>query len=159
MGLYTETLEDSSYDLIPEDEGYDERLRDSAKLFRPFDEALDAFIEEHGYDGDRSDDALKVRFIADTFKSAGIDVPRNIKKWYSEHKRIERKTAFEICFAFGLDVEDTRDFFRRVCLERSFDYHDMREIVYYFCLDKGLSYDKAKEMIDKLPDLKARKEP
>ena len=159
MGLYTETLEDSSYDLIPEDEGYDERLRDSAKLFRPFDEAMDAFIQEHGYTGDNEDSSEKARFIADKFKAAGIDVPRNLKKWYSEHKSVARKTAFEICFAFELDVNETRDFFRRVCLERSFDYHDMTEIVFYFCIDKGLSYAEANEMIARLPDLKTRKEP
>lgn len=159
MGLYTETLEDLGYDLIPEDEGYDERLRDSAKLFRPFDEAMDVFIAEHGYEGDIDNPDEKARFIAEKFKAAGIDVPRNLKKWYSEHMGVARKTAFEICFAFGLDVSETRDFFRRVCLDRSFDYHDMTEIVYYFCIDKGLGYNKANEMISKLPDLKTRKEP
>lgn len=153
MGNYTSFLEDMTYDIF-EEEDYVEELKKAAKLFRTFDKALDSFIVNHGYDGDLLDVDEKVSFITCKLKAAGVPVPRNIKKWYSEHKRIERKTAFQLCFAFGLQVDEVDDFLRRVCLTRGFDCHDVEEVVYFFALKNGLSYEDTVDVLSKVTIVK-----
>ena len=145
MGEYSHFLEDKSYDIFEEDD-YLEELKKVAELFRTFDKALDTFIVEHGYAGDVDDADEKVRFISDKLKEAGIPIPRNIKKWYSEHKTIERKTAFQLCFAFHLQVDEVDDFLRRVCLTRGFDCHSVEEVIYFFAFKNGLNYQEAMDI-------------
>ena len=113
MGEYTNFFEDMTYDIF-EKEDYVEELKKAAKLFRTFDKALDSFIVNHGYDGDLLNVDEKVSFITCKLKAAGVPVPRNIKKWYTEHKKIGRKTAFQLCFAFGLQVDEVNDFLRKI---------------------------------------------
>lgn len=153
MGEYTNFFEDMTYDIF-EKEDYVEELKKAAKLFRTFDKALDSFIVNHGYDGDLLNVDEKVSFITCKLKSAGVPVPRNIKKWYTEHKKIGRKTAFQLCFAFGLQVDEVNDFLRRICLKRGFDCHDVKEVVYFFALKNGLSYEDTKEVISKVTIVK-----
>lgn len=159
MAVYTDAMEQSCYDIYPEDEDYIEKLADMVRRFRPFSEALDTFICEHGYRGDLSDGEEKTAFIRGKFKEAGVDVPRNLGKWYTMHKTIERKTAFQICFAFCLDGNETNDFFRRICLDRGVDYHDPQEAVYYFALRQRLPYVQAKGLIKQLPEMTQGKIP
>ncbi|MGO5230495.1 hypothetical protein ACTQ1U_05475 [Thermoguttaceae bacterium LCP21S3_D4] len=153
MSNYTGFLEDVTYDIF-EEEDYVEELKKAAELFRTFDKALDSFIVNHGYDGDLLNVDEKVSFITGKLKAAGVPVPRNIKKWYSEHKRIERKTAFQLCFAFGLQVDEVDDFLRRVCLTRGFDCHDVEEVVYFFALKNGLSYEYTVDVLSKVTIVK-----
>ena len=153
MGNYTSFLEDVTYDIF-EEEDYLEELKKAAELFRTFDKALDSFIVNHGYDGDLLNVDEKISFITCKLKAAGVPVPRNIKKWYSEHKRIERRTAFQLCFAFGLQVDEVDDFLRRVCLIRGFDCHDVEEVVYFFALKNGLSYEDAVDVLSKVTIVK-----
>lgn len=153
MGNYTSFLEDMTYDIF-EEEDYVEELKKAAELFRTFDKALDSFILNHGYEGDLLNVDKKVSFITCKLKAAGVPVPRNIKKWYSEHKRIERRTAFQLCFAFGLQVDEVDDFLRRVCLTRGFDCHDVEEVVYFFALKNGLSYEDAVDVLSKVTIVK-----
>ncbi len=153
MGEYTNFFEDMTYDIF-EKEDYVEELKKAAKLFRTFDKALDSFIVNHGYDGDLLNVDEKVSFITCKLKAAGVPVPRNIKKWYTEHKKIGRKTAFQLCFAFGLQVDEVNDFLRRICLKRGFDCHDVEEVVYFFAFKNGLSYEDTKEVISKVTIVK-----
>ena len=149
MGNYTSILEDMTYDIFEADD-YLEELKKAEEVFRTFDKALDTFITNHGYVGDLLNVDEKVTFITCKLKEAGVPVPRNIKKWYSEHKRIERKTAFQLCFAFGLQVDEVNDFLRRVCLTRGFDCHDVEEVVYFFALKNRLSYADAMNILSKV---------
>lgn len=52
MGQYTELLKWEAETLSPDDDDFEEKLREIAASFRGFGEALTAFIEEHGYIGD-----------------------------------------------------------------------------------------------------------
>ncbi len=156
MGNYTSFLEDMTYDIF-EEEDYLEELKKAAELFRTFDKALDTFIANHGYGGDLSSVDEKVAFITCKLTAAGVPVPRNIKKWYSEHKRIERKTAFQLCFAFELQIDEVNDFLRRVCLTRGFDCHSVEEVVYFFALKKGLSYTDATKVLAQVTIVKPEK--
>ena len=80
-------------------------------------------------------------------------MPRELAKWYTDLQPIRRETAFQICFAFGLDGPETDEFFRRVfARERSLDCHVIKEAVYYFCLNNDLSYVEAQDILRQLPE-------
>ncbi len=157
MGKYTASLEEKSYVISTDDEDYMDELEKAAAGFRCFDEALDAFLLEYGYGGEIADIDGKINYIRQKYKDEKIDIPRNIKKWYSEHKSIERETAFSLCFAFRLDLEETEDFFRRVMLQRCFDCHSIEELVYCYCICRGYNYRRAQELIQKAPRVKVDK--
>lgn len=154
MGEYTEYLKNLRDEISPEDDNYAEELLQVAKSFRNFDEALDDFLLKKGYAGDFHDIDEKVSYIKDKFKEAGISsLPRNLKKWFTEKKRIEkRKTAFQFCFAFHLNLEESEEFFRTVCLQRGFDCHYVEEAIYYYAISNHLSYAEAEELIEQAPE-------
>lgn len=151
MRQYTEFCNREAKTLSLDDDRFEERLLEIASHFRGFDEALTAFIEVHGYTGDLTDVPAKAQFLREKFKAANVKPPRDFKEWFVPNKKFSRKTAFQICFAFGLGVDETNDFFRCVQFERSFDCHTISEAVYYFCMRNGLSYTEAQEIIDRIP--------
>lgn len=151
MSQYSELLKLNAETLSPDDDDYEERLLENASLFRGFDEALTAFIVEHGYMGNPSDVEAKSKFLEDKYEAAGVETPRSFKEWFVPVKRLDRKTVFRVCFVFGLDVAGTNDFFRRVRFDRSFDCHTISEAVYYFCIKNGLKYSDAQEIINRIP--------
>lgn len=154
MERYTEILEDRAYDLTPDDELYEEKLLEIASMFRTFSAALTEFIKGHGYNGDPDDAAAKVAFLRSRYKAAEINAPRDLKDWFSSDKTLKKRDlAFQVCFALGLNVDETNDFFRRVMFERSFDCHSINEAVYYFCIRHGLSYMDAKAIIALMPNV------
>ena len=158
MSQYTEMLKLRAETLSPDDDGYEESLLEVASLFRGFDEALTAFLLSHGYGGDPADAQAKAQFLRERFRAAGIEpVPRGIRGWFTPNRTISRKTAFQICFAFGLDAAGTNEFFRTVQFERGFDCHTVSEAVYYFCMRGGLPYARAQAILSRLPDTERRK--
>ena len=153
MERYTEILDYEASNLSPDDDLYEEKLLGIASMFRTFSEALTQFICSHGYTGHIDDITAKVDFLRNQFKIAGINPPRDLKDWFSSNKALKRETAFQTCFALGLNVDETNDFFRRVIFERSFDCHAVNEAVYYFCIRNGLTYKVAKEIISQMPKI------
>lgn len=151
MNQYTELLDIQAESLSPDDDFYEEKLLAIAALFKGFNEALTAFLVTVGYVGDPTDTEAKTKYIRSKFKAADIPVPRDVKNWFEPGKSISRDTAFQICFAFEMNVEKTNDFFRRVYFERSFDCHSVSEAVYYFCIRNGLNYREAQQIIDRMP--------
>lgn len=157
MSQYTEFFNLKAATLSPDDDGYEESLLEVASLFRGFDEAFTAFIVDHGYTGDHADVDEKAKFLREKYKASGIKLPRDFKEWFAPEKRLKRETVFPICFAFGLDVPGTNDFFRRVKFEQSFDCHTINEAVYYYCIKNGLTYSDAQEIIGRIPKTKKAK--
>ncbi|MDE6579340.1 MAG: hypothetical protein K2K41_02260 [Ruminiclostridium sp.] len=151
MSQYTDDLEFQYSNLSPDDANYTEELLEIAASFRTFDSALDEFFQSHGYSGSMDSNTGKIAFIKEKFDKSGIEPPRNLSRYYTEHIRIERYTAFKFCFAFGLNIEQTNDFFRRICLERSFDCHNIEEAIYYYAISNTLSYEQAQSIINKAP--------
>lgn len=151
MSQYTEFLNLKAETLSIDDDGYEESLIEIADFFRGFDEALTSFIEEHGYAGDLTDVPAKAQFLREKFKATNVKLPHDFKEWFFPNKKVSRKTAFQICFAFGLNVGETNDFFRCVQFERGFDCHTISEVVYYFCIRNGLPYSEAQAIIDRIP--------
>ena len=105
MGNYTSFFEEKAINIFAE-EDYIEELKKIIGKFRTFGEALDSFILEYGYSGETEDIYEKVKFISEKCNQADVPVPRNLKKWYTENKRIERNSTvpFQLCFAFQLNV-------------------------------------------------------
>ena len=150
MAQYTELLNAKVETLSMDDDDFEENLIGVATLFRGLDEALTSFMKEHGYKGDLADASAKAQFLREKFRTANIKLPRDFKDWFAPNKKITRKTAFQICFAFNLDVDETNKFFRCVQFERGFDCHTINEAVYYFCIRNGLPYLEAQEIIDRI---------
>lgn len=151
MSQYTELLDIKAETLSPDDDDYEKDLLEVSALFRGFDEALTAFIADQGFVGDLSDTKEKAEFLRNKFKEANVNPPHSFKELFLPTAKIKRPTAYKICFALGLDVSKTNDFFRCVQFERSFDCHTISEAVYYFCMRNGLSYTEAQELIDRIP--------
>ncbi len=151
MRSYTEMMETLADNIYADDDDYTKRLQEAAAAFMRFDEVMDEFISEHGYTGDLTDIDEKTTFIRGKFKAANVKEPRGIRAWFSEHKTIERGSAFQLAFAFGLTVDETAELFKRICLGRCFDCHTVDEAVFYFCMRNGLTYADAIEIIEKVP--------
>ena len=151
MEQYTAHLESMALEAL-DDDNLHEKLLEVAQSFHTFAVALGEFITAHGYRGDMEDASAKAAIIQNAFERERVTpVPRNVKKWFVGHREIERRTVFQICFAFRLNIKETDDFFRRIYLERSFDYHSMEEAVYYFCIKNGLDYPEALRIIREAP--------
>lgn len=158
MNTYTEFLENKAREIYPEDDiDYSQALIEVVNMFRNFDEALDTFLAEHGFTGNKSDIDEKISYIRTKFAQTDIQPPRNMKKWYTEHKRIQKETAIRICFAFGLTVEESEDFMRRICLLRGFDCHNVEEVIYFYAISNRLSYSEARELIGRVPQVNVGK--
>lgn len=154
---YTERMDNRYGDLDVGSDTFEEDLLEILKDFRPFGDAMNEFLRENGYTGDPADPDEKAGFIRDRYNAAGIKPPREIRLWFAENQRITRETAFSLCFAFGLDVEETEACFRRIlCLGRSFDCHDPAEAVYYWCLRNRRDWRTARDVLSRLPGAKAR---
>ena len=142
--MYTNDLREPLETISWEDDNFIEQLLEVATLFRPFSVAMDEFLVVHGYTGSNSSIDEKVEYIRSIFLKANMDPPREIREWFSAGQDIQRETAFQICFAFGLDGIETDEFFRRVFTkERSFNCHQIQEAIYYFCLNNGLTWADA----------------
>ncbi len=151
MGSYTEYLDENIDEIHPDDDDYEERLLEAARLFRPFSEALTSFLQSHGYDGPSDDPDGAAAFLRQKFVDAGIPVPRGLKSWFTGGSRMSRDTALQTCFAFHLTPEQAGAFFRNVCLDRGLDCHAYRETVCCFCLSRGLDWNTAQDLIARIP--------
>ena len=156
MGSYTKYFDSKlkSIDLDTEDPY--EQLIEISGYFRTFEEGLDEAIMQHGYEGDISDISAKTAFLKSSFKKAGVPVPKEIDRWYSEHMIIKRPTAFRLCFALSMEKYEVDDFFRRILMERSFDCHDVTELIYYYCFSNGKDYQCAESILRQVTVFKTK---
>ena len=152
MSTYTTILQKPLDAISWEDDNFIEELLEVVQLFRPFSVAITEFILERGYTGDASDIEAKVAFIRATFSKADMDAPREVREWFTLQQPVKRDTAFQICFAFGLDGGETDEFFRRIyARERSFNCHQVQEAIYYFCLNNSLTWADAMDIQSRAP--------
>ena len=151
MRTYTAVLQKPLESIRFEDDQFMEELLAVVQLFRPFSEAMDAFLKEHGFSGDEKDPDARAAFVRTAFAKAGMEAPREVREWFTGQP-VKRDTVFQICFAFGLDGGETDEFFRRIYIrERSFNCHQIREAVYYFCLNNGLTWADAQDILNRIP--------
>ena len=149
---YTTVLQRPLEDISWEDDNFIEELLEVVQLFRPFSVAITEFITEQGYSGEAENIETKVAFIRAAFAKANMDAPREVREWFTLQQPVKRDTAFQICFAFGLDGAETDDFFRRIyARERSFNCHQVQEAIYYFCLNNDLTWADAMDIQSRAP--------
>ncbi len=151
MPDYTLRLQVPLNEISFEDDNFIEELLEVVQLFRPFSEAMDEFLMDHGFAGDIKDADAKAAFVRAVFAKANMDAPREVREWFAGQP-VKRDTVFQICFAFGLDGGETDEFFRRIYTkERSFNCHLVQEAVYYFCLNNGLTWADALDIQSRVP--------
>ena len=157
MAKYTDKMINRCIEIIPYDDNYLEELRRQTELFRNFGEALDTFLVENGYAGGVDDVSGKMDFIKQRYKDRGMKTPRNMSKWFLEDIIITKSTALQLSFAFDLDIEETEDFLKRICLLRGFDFHDMEDIVYYMAIKCRSDYKTLESVLEKLPNVETQR--
>ena len=152
MNRYTDIMSGRYGDLDAGNDSFEEDLLSLARTFRSFSEALNDFIVEKGYFGDVSNIGAKVDFIKAKFREAGMQAPREVQLWFSDDQPIVRDTAFQLCFAFGLDLDGTELFFRKVfSRERCFDCHSSTEAVYYWCIRNNRNWQTVQNILAQIP--------
>ena len=159
MAEYTDKMIARCSEITPYDDNYLEELRCQMESFRNFGGALDTFLIEKGYTGSLDDVGSKTDFIKERYKARGVMSPRNMSKWFSGDININKSTALQLSFVFGLGVEETEDFLRRICLSRGFDFHDMEEIVYYMAIKLQADYKELATILENLPDVDVQRIP
>lgn len=151
MPAYTTLLQKPLDTISWEDDNFIEELLKVVQLFRPFSEAMDEFLKQHGFAGDIENANAKAAFVRAVFAKANMDAPREVREWFAGQP-VKRDTVFQICFAFGLDGGETDEFFRRIYTkERSFNCHLVQEAIYYFCLNNGLTWADALDIQSRAP--------
>ena len=126
------------------------------------------FAKDKGYEQDREDVKALIQYI--TKKCAEqkdvngkpLVSAATIKNWlenaFAEDNdwtgpagnQAGRENVYKLCFALGLNAEETSDFFLKAYLERPYNYKNIHEAVYFFCLNKGLTYNDAERIIAKI---------
>lgn len=159
MAEYTDRMMACCSEITPYDDNYLDELRRQMERFRNFGDALDTFLVEKGYTGSLDDLGSKKDFIKKRYSARGVMSPRNMSKWFSGDININKSTALQLSFVFGLGVEETEDFLRRICLSRGFDFHDMEDIVYYMAIKLKTDYKTLQMMLENLPDVDVQRIP
>lgn len=151
MSSYTER-QSSIFGDMNDADSPEEKMLEIAKTFRPFSEGISDFLAENGYKGDLDDAATKAAYIRERFLAAGMQPPREVLLWFTDNQPVIRDTAFQLCFAFGLNLKQTESFFQHIfARERCFDCHTPAEAVYYWCMKNQKKWNTVQQIISELP--------
>lgn len=150
MGLYTDRMEAYVFDLDPLEDGYRDKLLEVAGKFRSQAKVLEELMKENGYTGDFADIEEKYHWMKILFKESGVEEPRNLKAFLLGTKHFDRdkRTPFQLCFAFSLTLEEAEMFFRRSYMGRGIDYHSVDDVVYAYCIREGLAWKTACDLLE-----------
>lgn len=159
MGDLTEEAVDRLYawDYMNEELKGIEYMEELSKVNFFADYLYEASVRR-GYTGEREDYDSLAEFIYNYYRQNYQDKAKDagekdliscseIKKKLKKAAQYGRPVLYKCCFALGMNVEETADFFLKGGLERPFCYKDIEEAVYFFCLNNGLDYYEAQKMI------------
>ena len=166
-GEFTTNMLNKFWDINYEDsENYNDVLKflNQAENFRTFNDGLTEFIKKHGYveeDGLNEKTYIKKRtdFLYNKFKEQNISISKaTLENYFSGEtrpvtKKANRTNVFKLCFAMGLNLEETNDFFTKIYLDRTFNVKNVHELVYYFCIKNNKNYTYATDLIEKSEEL------
>lgn len=118
-----------------------------------FSDALIETIKKSGFNGDCKDKNQLISYVLNKCKTENIILSRqNIMNWLSggmpASSSVGRENVYKLCFALGMNEQQTGEFFLKAYLERPFNYKNIAEAVYYFCLKNNLKYSDAIAWID-----------
>ena len=152
----TEKMEDTAWSSDPFE--IDQVIR-SFQNKSNFIEKLLIQLEKKGYSGPSDNERAIIAFLKECYAEANIDyVDRTLKNWLASGKpstnKDGRKNILRLCFALGLTVEETANFFHFALFEPAFNFKDLFEASCYFCMNNGRPYSDVEELIktiDALP--------
>ena len=122
-----------------------------------------AYAQKNGFEEDKSNADALAKFIIKLGEErrAPLSSLNTVKNWLKKAPPVAnqagRENVYTLCFAFGLNAKETKEFFLKAYLERPFNYKNIHEAVYFFCMNNGLSYTDAQRMIKKIkfaPEIK-----
>lgn len=122
--------------------------------FKTFSDGLTDCIIRHDYNGNVNSANEKATFIKNKCNEKNIDLNSSVvKTWFTDKRPISsersRENVYKLCFALGLTVMETSDFFLKVYYECPFNFRIYEELIYYYCLNNGQSYSSACNLINK----------
>lgn len=108
-----------------------------------------------GYTGDRSNNKELAMFVTKKCNDACITlgsgtkatIERWLKKGLPANTADGRDNVYKLCFALGMNAQQTVEFFLKAYLERPFNYKNISEAVYFFCMKNDLTYTDATRII------------
>ena len=106
MGNYIDELNSKAEMLSLEDDEYEGNLLEIAKLFKDFGNALTLFLTQYGFCNEQLDNRGRINYIRTQFSKHDMKIPRGLGSWFESGKKIERKTAYQFCFALELSGSD-----------------------------------------------------
>ena len=141
-----------NYDDVPAKE-YIEKLDN----FNTFREYIYIYAKRNGFAGDESDVDSLAKFVVNLSVKANaiLELPtmRNwLKKTRPSGNEDGREKVYRLCFAFGMNATQTKEFFLKAYLERPFNYKEINEAVYFFCMNNGKGYADAVRIIAMVKD-------
>ncbi len=109
--------------------------------FRKLSDKLKVFAR------DRDLRAMLVDGLVRHHKDASIEsIDRKVRNWLADRQStISKRDAIELCFIYGLSVEDA-DFFLTMIAEEGFHWRDPDEIVYIYALGHDMGFLDAQDL-------------
>lgn len=131
--------------------------------FLPFSKGITRFIETYvpSFNHDISNPHDIFKFIVKNYKKINYNISeKTIHNWFFKnafpaYNPKGRRSMYALCFAFGFNIDLTKQFFRKVYFDRCFDCRNMEDAVYFYCLKNNLTYTQAVSIIEKCPNLSA----
>lgn len=114
------------------------------------------YAQTSGFNEDKSNSDALAKFIVKLGeeRNAPLSSLNTVKNWLKKSppaaNQAGRENVYTLCFAFGLNAKETKEFFLKAYLERPFNYKNIHEAAYFFCMNNGLSYAEAQRMIEKI---------
>ena len=114
------------------------------------------YAQKNGFDGDKSGADALAKFIVKLGeeRNAPLSSLNTVKNWLKKAppaaNQAGRENVYTLCFALGLNANETKEFFLKAYLERPFNYKNIHEAVYFFCMNNSLTYPDAQRIIEKV---------
>ena len=115
-----------------------------------------AYAQKNGFEGDKSHADALAKFIVmlGRERNTPLSSLNTVKNWLKKApptaNQAGRENVYTLCFAFGLNANQTKEFFLKAYLERPFNYKNIHEAVYFFCMNNGLTYVDAVRIIKEI---------
>lgn len=111
------------------------------------------YAQKNGFDEDKLNADALAKYIVKLGEERGAPLSslNTVKNWLKKvppaANQAGRENVYTLCFALGLNANQTKEFFLKAYLERPFNYKNIHEAVYFFCMNNGLTYVDAVRII------------
>lgn len=115
--------------------------------------------QKKGFDEDKSNADALAKFIVKLGeeRNAPLSSLNTVKNWLKKAppsaNQAGRENVYTLCFALGLNANETKEFFLKAYLERPFNYKNIHEAVCFFCMNNRLTYADAVRIIREIESI------